>query len=140
MLDCILALYHWWQYLIGKQFNILTDHAPNQYILSQYELFYRQVLWVELLADYAANFVYKPGNTIYKPDTLSRIPALHVIENNQAFLEAVHLAQESSADQEFFNFKHLATQHKSDFQVIQRLIVRKLSGSIPLAIIGDALG
>ena len=117
VLVCILALQCWWQYLTGKQFDVLTDHAPNQYILSKQKLSHRQVYWVEVLAEYAANVVCKPGHVLSAPDALSRIPALHIIENNQALLEAVHLAQEGSTNKEFINFRHLATQPKSDFQV-----------------------
>ena len=37
---------------------------------------------LEVLAEYAANFVYKPGHVLSAPDALSRMPALYVIENN----------------------------------------------------------
>ena len=29
MLGCILAMEHWHPYLVGRAFDVLTDHAPN---------------------------------------------------------------------------------------------------------------
>ena len=29
MLGCILAIEHWHPYLVGRAFDVLTDHAPN---------------------------------------------------------------------------------------------------------------
>ena len=29
MLGCILAVEHWRPYLVGRAFDVLTDHAPN---------------------------------------------------------------------------------------------------------------
>ena len=29
MLGCILAIEHWHPYLLGRAFDVLTDHAPN---------------------------------------------------------------------------------------------------------------
>ena len=110
------------------------------YILSQQKLSHRQVHWVEVLTDYALNFVCKPGYVLSTPDILSRMPILHIIVNNQALLEAVCLAQKCSAEQEFLHFKHLATQPKSDFHVTQGLIVRRMSGSSPLVISSYSLG
>ena len=140
MLGCILALQCQQQYLIGKQFDILTEDALNQYVLYSQTLSHRQFHWVEVLVDYAANFVYKPGRVLFAPDALSKRPALHIIDKNKAFLEAVRLAQEYSADQEFINFQHLATQPKSDFQVTKGPIVRKISSFLPLVIPGSASG
>ena len=93
ILGCILALDHWWWYLIGKQFDVLTNYAPKQCILSQQKLSSRQVHWVEVIADYATNFVYKPDHVLSAPNTLSRIPAFYILDKNLALLEAIYLAQ-----------------------------------------------
>ena len=37
------------------------------------------------LADYAASFVYKLGCILSAPDTLSRIPELHVVDKKYSF-------------------------------------------------------
>ena len=29
MLGCILAMEHWHPYVVGRAFDVLTDHAPN---------------------------------------------------------------------------------------------------------------
>ena len=85
-------------------------------------------------------FCIKPGCILSAPDTLSRIAVLHVVDKNQALLEAKRLAQEHSANWEFIYFRHLATHPKSDFQVTQGLIDRKMSGPSPLFIHGNASG
>ena len=49
----------------------------------------RQVRWIEVLAEYAANFVYKPGRVHSAPDALSRIPALNVVTRRTTLHEVV---------------------------------------------------
>ena len=34
MLGCILAIERWCPYLVGRAFDILSNHAPNYYIRS----------------------------------------------------------------------------------------------------------
>ena len=45
--------------------------------------------WVEVLADYAANFIYKPGHIHSAPDALSRIPALNTLSNTDILHEVI---------------------------------------------------
>ena len=67
---------------------------------------------------------------------------LHYIlqRKNQALLETLHFAQEYNTGQEFVNFRHLGTQPKTNYQVTQGLIVKKMAGFSTLAIPGNALG
>ena len=48
--------------------------------------------WVEVLADYAANFIYKPGHIHSAPDALLYIPALNTLSNTDVLHEAIHRA------------------------------------------------
>ena len=48
--------------------------------------------WVEVLADYAANFIYKPGRIHSAPDALLRIPALNTLSNTDVLHEAIRRA------------------------------------------------
>ena len=44
---------------------------------------------VKVLADYAANFIYKPGCIHFAPNALLYILALNIIGNNDALHEAL---------------------------------------------------
>ena len=99
MLGCILAMERWRPYLVGRAFDVLTDHAPNQYIRTQQKLSRRQARWLETLADYDANFVYVPGRIHSAPDALSRRPmaaAVLSLSDNMVLQEAVTKAQQQS--------------------------------------------
>ena len=138
MLGCILALQLWRQYLIRKYFDVLTDHAPNQYILSQQKLLRRQVRWVKILADYAANFIYKPDRIHSAADALSCIPAFNTIRNTDILYEAIRRAQSTSSDQEFLYFCRLAHGPKSHFQLHSGLVMKDGTENLLLVIPADA--
>ena len=54
--------------------------------------------WVEVLADYAANFIYKPGHIHSALDALSHIPALNLLSNTDVLHEAIYRAKPISID------------------------------------------
>ena len=108
ILDWILVLEKWQQYLVGKPFDIVTDHATLQ-VFTYPTLNGRQTYWVESLADFEPTFVFSKGKLHLASDTLSRLPALitSLVNNTLALQEAVHLAQSNSFDWEFNHFKQL---------------------------------
>ena len=38
MLGCILAIEHWCPYLVSRAFDVITNHAPNQYIRTKQKM------------------------------------------------------------------------------------------------------
>jgi hypothetical protein len=54
------ALKTWRHYLMGKHYDIFTDHKSLKYISTQKELNLRQRRWLELIKDYALKFVVPP--------------------------------------------------------------------------------
>ena len=140
MLGCILALEKWRPYLVGKPFDIVTDHASLQFFTSQQKLNRRQTRWVESLADFEPTFVFRKGKLHLAPDALSRLPALNAahVSNGLALQEAVRLAQSDSSDQEFNHFKQLAMTSSSDFQFTNGLVTKQFDTKSCLVIPGDA--
>ncbi|TIA68013.1 hypothetical protein E3P91_04182 [Wallemia ichthyophaga] len=66
------SLESWRQYLEGRRFSVYTDHYSLQYIRTQPELSKLQRRWVERLADFDCEIIYKPGKTNVVADALSR--------------------------------------------------------------------
>ena len=54
--------------------------------------------WVEVLADYTANSIYKPGHIHSEPDALLCIPALNTLSNTDVLHEAICRAKPTSKD------------------------------------------
>jgi hypothetical protein len=69
-----MELTDWRYYLLGKPFEVVTDHAANTFLPSQLVLSPRQARWLELLQMYSIEWKYEPGRTNVA-DPLSRYPA-----------------------------------------------------------------
>jgi hypothetical protein len=69
-----MALTDWRCYLLGKPFEVVTDHAANTFLPSQSVLSPRQARWSELLQMYSIGWKYEPGRTNVA-DPLSRNPS-----------------------------------------------------------------
>jgi hypothetical protein len=70
---CLTA---WRHYLLGLTFDLIVDHQSLAYIPTQSHLNPRQARAVELLAEYNANIIYRPGPQNVVADALSRRPDL----------------------------------------------------------------
>jgi hypothetical protein len=66
------SLKTWRHYLLGKEFEILTDHQSLSRIPHQTTLSPRQVRAVELLSQYHYTITYRPGKKNIPADALSR--------------------------------------------------------------------
>ena len=62
----------WRHYLIGKPFELKSDHHSLKYIFTQQNLNARQRRWMEFLADYEFNINYIKGKENKVVDALSR--------------------------------------------------------------------
>ncbi|WP_366144398.1 reverse transcriptase domain-containing protein, partial [Giesbergeria sp.] len=77
LLGLIHALREWRCYLEGsKEVILVTDHHPLTYLQSQKTLSRRQARWVQFLARFHFQIVYKKGSTNVA-DPISRNPTLH---------------------------------------------------------------
>ena len=72
----MLAIFHvmdiWWPYLLGKHFQIKTDHQSLKYLLEQRLSSPKQKKWVTKLFLYDYNIIYKKGKDNVVADSLSR--------------------------------------------------------------------
>jgi hypothetical protein len=62
----------WRHYLMGKRYELYTDHKSLKYIFTQSNLNLRQRRWLELIKDYDLGINYHPGKANVVADTLSR--------------------------------------------------------------------
>jgi hypothetical protein len=72
MLAIIKALQLWRPYIGSQRTTIYTDHAPLTRLKKQASLSPRQIRWIDALAEYDCEIVYKPGRTNVVADALSR--------------------------------------------------------------------
>lgn len=70
----IHALKNWRHYLMGRRFQMITDHDSLKYLNTQPLLSGRLARWAELIQDYDMEIIYKPGKTNAVADALSRKP------------------------------------------------------------------
>jgi len=67
------ALTVWRPFLLGKPFQVYTDHRSLTHLKTQPHLNQRQIRWLEQAADYDCEILYKPGKENVVADALSRI-------------------------------------------------------------------
>jgi hypothetical protein len=76
LLAIVYALKVWRHYLIGRKFELKTDHCGLQHIFTQSDLNARQRRWSELLSEYdfEINYIKRTVNRV--ADALSRRPRI----------------------------------------------------------------
>jgi hypothetical protein len=67
------AIRKWRPFLLGKPFRIYTDHRSLVHFKTQPRLNQRQIRWMEEIAEYDCEILYKPGKENVVADALSRI-------------------------------------------------------------------
>lgn len=73
LLAIIHALRKWRPFLLGKKFTVYTDHRSLQHLHTQKNLNNRQRRWIDFLADFDMEIVYKEGKKNVVADALSRV-------------------------------------------------------------------
>ena len=73
------AVIHWRHYLDGRHFIVETDHQSLRYLQTQVSLSKKQIRWLELLANFDFEILYKPGKQNVVADCLSRPAGLFMI-------------------------------------------------------------
>jgi hypothetical protein len=66
------ALKIWRHYLMGKRYELYTDHKSLKYIFTQSNLNLRQRRWLDLIMDYDLGINYHPGKANVGADALSQ--------------------------------------------------------------------
>jgi hypothetical protein len=72
MLAIVRALYEWRHYVIGKEFDIWSDHKNLSWFMTKQDLNRRQARWGAELAEYNFILHYRKGITMGVADGLSR--------------------------------------------------------------------
>lgn len=152
LLAVVRALKIWRHYLLGRKFQLDTDHQSLQYIFTQPHLNLRQRRWMEFLEEYDFDIAYKPGKLNVVADALSRHPITtrvhcnaistltsefgkkieETLPEDREFKEAwASLSKEARTDKERETFKHYKIEgkllyHKYKLCVPESSGVRKL--------------
>jgi hypothetical protein len=72
MLAIIRALTEWRHYVIGKEFDIWSDHKNLSWFMTKQNLNRQQARWASELAEYHFDLHYRKGPTMGQADGLSR--------------------------------------------------------------------
>lgn len=70
----MLALKLWRHYLIGRRFELRTDHQSLNHLFTQRDLNARQRRWIEFMSEYDFEISYIKGKENVVVDALSRRP------------------------------------------------------------------
>lgn len=73
----IHALKMWRHYLMGRKFELRTDHHGLKYLFDQPNLNARQARWLEMISEFDFDIVYVKGKENCVADALSR--RVHVV-------------------------------------------------------------
>ena len=75
LLACVTFIDHFRHYLLGKNFELRTDHSALTSLFSSPEPKGRRARWLERLTDYQFNIVHRSGTKHSNADALSRVPS-----------------------------------------------------------------
>jgi hypothetical protein len=79
LLAIIYALKVWRHYLVGRKFELKTDHCGLQHLFMQSNLNARQWHWWELLSEYDFEITYIKGTVNRVADALSQRPHMFLV-------------------------------------------------------------
>jgi hypothetical protein len=72
----MLALKLWGHYLVGRNFELKTDHQSLKHLFTQRDLNARQRRWSEFMSEYDFGISYIKGKENVVADALSRRPRI----------------------------------------------------------------
>lgn len=94
LLAIIRALGEWRHYLHGAPFKVYTDHHSLQWIHTQPNLNARQARWMEKIAEFDFEVLYKEGTKNIVADALSRRPDHKIMNMNASTIESTAFLQQ----------------------------------------------
>lgn len=83
-LECagvLFALKKFKHYLLGKKFDLYTDHSALRFILKNAGIDNRHMRWVEKLSAYEFTIHHKPGKQNIFADALSHLPTVNSVQS-----------------------------------------------------------
>lgn len=72
----VWGIKHFWTYLYGRKFKVMSDHKPLTWIMNVKDLGPRLLRWHIQIEEYDCEIVHKPGTQNSNVDALSRISKL----------------------------------------------------------------
>ena len=102
----------WRPYVLGNHTTVYTDHRSLEYLMTQSNLKERQARWLEELAAFDFDIVYKKGSSHVVPDALSRIPLSTIL--------CASTCSSSSIDSSFSAEVQLAYRSDPMFQTLKQ--------------------
>ena len=101
--ECITRVWRHW--LLGKEFELRTDHAALREILTRKgeEFSYRQLRWYERLEPYSFTVTYIKGKDNVIPDALSRTPLFYDVKAIEFLPSTPHAMIDTHTLQEAMN-------------------------------------
>ena len=87
VVDCVTRVWKHW--LLGREFEVLTDHAPLRQLLTTKgeDFTYRQLRWFEKLEPYSFRVRHIKGSDNKVADALSRTPSFQISAVENAAIE-----------------------------------------------------
>jgi site-specific DNA-cytosine methylase len=74
LLAAVWAITHFRYYLYGKKFQLITDHQPLKWIMTNSKLTGKLARWALILQEYEFEIIHRPGESNGNADGLSRNP------------------------------------------------------------------
>lgn len=68
------AVKHFYAYLYGRKFQVVTDHRPLEWLMNKRDVTGRLARWSLLLQEFDIDIAYRPGKSNQNADCLSRSP------------------------------------------------------------------
>lgn len=97
LLAVVYALKRWRHYLLGRMFQLLTDHKILKWIFTQPDLNMRQRRWVELLQEFKFEIKFRPRKENAAADALSqRVVSLAISLLHSTLLEEIQKELEAN--------------------------------------------
>lgn len=99
LLAIVWSMQYFRPYLYGRKFNLLTDHQPLQNIYKMKNTNNKLMRMKDIIDGYEFTPMYIKGKANVVADALSRIPEIHINENNSTSSnQTQHSADEDNSD------------------------------------------
>ena len=89
MLAAVWAIKTFRPYLLGLKFEVVTDHSPLQWLMSNLELTGKHARWALALQEYDFTITHRPGVTHQNADVPSRYPQSSSLDLTGARMDVV---------------------------------------------------
>ena len=74
LLACVIFVQHFRHYLLGRRFELRTDHASLRWLLNFKNPSGVLARWLEILSEYDFEIIFRPGSENVPADVMSRRP------------------------------------------------------------------